>query len=448
MKACPDETPAAAAVSRLLNLHDGSQAIANIVAIGDQAISLLEAVLRGPSQALHHSRCWAADSLAKIGGPNATYALLRALRDCVGRAPSPMAREAEDVVISCIAEHLAATTDSRVADELLSVLEIRANPGCVRALGRIGCVRAIPMLVRCMFEDSTRKAAAEALRCLGPAAIPSVAAVLQETNSAGDPEPPTHIEGRAEAATLLGDLACGSGNGTEIAPADRIFLNERLCGAMNDRQRVVRIAAALAMIKCEHADPLAIQVLVRALDEPDVWQLLSITLALVGSGMKAEPALFDAMTSQDQTEAAVRRRRWAVWIAGELGTPAAAQVLTGMLAKSDPVLRADVISAMARNAATDPRAIEPCLDDSDASVRCRAVVALCRRNSLSEQHATRLLADSDWQIRRLAGGYLQGHRDAARHAVRHAALSLGAPLKGLRNRLRLFWFASLWLLRR
>jgi hypothetical protein len=67
-------------VSRLLNLHEGPGALANVVALGGAAIPALEHLLRGPSQAVYHPRCWAADALAAIGGSQAIQALVRATR--------------------------------------------------------------------------------------------------------------------------------------------------------------------------------------------------------------------------------------------------------------------------------------------------------------------------------------------------------------------------------
>jgi HEAT repeat protein len=86
-------------VDCLLNLHEGPRAVSRIVSLGERAIPALERVLRGPSQALYHSRCWAADALAAIGGPAACQALIRALNDSAHRTPSPVAQEAEDTVV-------------------------------------------------------------------------------------------------------------------------------------------------------------------------------------------------------------------------------------------------------------------------------------------------------------------------------------------------------------
>ncbi|HVW70665.1 MAG TPA: hypothetical protein VHB68_16925 [Steroidobacteraceae bacterium] len=429
-------------VSRLLNLHDGPHALPHIVAFGGAAIPALECVLRGPSQAVYHPRCWAADALASIGGSLAAQALLRALDDSVHRDPAPLAREAEDVVVGCVAEHLSAIAPSaQTISALANALECRAYVGCVRALGRLRAVKALPLLVRSLFDDSTREAAVEALRRLGPAAIAPVVDAVGDLYRVNGIEPPTHIDGRAAAAVLLGTLLHQN---PLVAEALRDRALSGLRHALRDSQRRVRAAAALSLIRAEDRVRTAIRVLVRALDEPDRRRLTPILRTLNRLGPRIEPALFEVMASHEIGERATRRLRHAVWLAGQLHTAASAAALSRMRSVEDTALRRAIIAALDRNTATPPEALEHYLADGDVGVRRHAVQALHQREALSVPRALLLLGDPDKQIRTLAALCLSRHPASSRRALRRAVLALGAPLKGLYPRLRLLYHGLLW----
>lgn len=432
----------AAEVARLLNLHEGPEALPNIIGLGEGAIAPLEAVLRGPSQALHHSRCWAADALAAIDGPMARECLLRALHDSVTRNPPAQAREAEDTVVSCIAEHLGNSPDSEVVDALLSALHLRPYPGCVRALARSRDPRAIPLLVRSLFEDATRGAAMEALRRMGPRAVPALAAALGAIPNLNDLEPPTHIDGRAAAATVLGTWVAEE---QRLVEDHRVLLQRALGAAVHDRQRSVRVAAALSVIRGSSGFRPAIRVLVRALDDPDWRRATPIVHALVRLGGRIESPLLEAITAKSTTERVDRRRRRAIWIAGQLGTPRVTEVLSTLSPPGGAPVRLAIVTALDRIASANSAVLQRYLEDPDAAVRRQALHALQRRLALSVERAVLLMGDRDLGIRKLAAATLREQPALARAALGQAVISFGMSLHGWRARLRLSWNAMRWL---
>ncbi len=301
--------------------------------------------------------------------------------------------------------------------------------------------RALPLLIRSLFEDATREPAAEALRQLGAVCIPPVARAVQDVRRASKIEPPTHIDGRAAAAVLLGTLLQQN---PAILETVRQRALTRLRHGLHDAQRRVRVSAALSLIRCEDSVPTAIRVLVRALDEPDRRRLTPILRTLTRLGPRIEPALFEILASDESSERAARRRRHAVWLAGQLGTAAASEALSRVRAPQDTALRLGVIAALDHHGATQPATLEHYLEDTDVGVRRRAVRALRQRESLSFPRAVILLGDRDHDIRYQAMQCLSQDPVAARHAVHRALLCLGAPARGLRPRLRLLYYGVMW----
>jgi HEAT repeat protein len=236
----------AALIERFNNLHDGPLVLADVIRRGEPAIAPLEAFLRGPSQALHHPRCLAADALAAIGTPAAITALVRALHDSIERDPGPVLLEAESILVNHIADHLAEPHRAekhrpQVTEALLAALSRRAYPACARALGRLQELRAIPLLIDCLQEDTARAAAVAALRSFGSKACMPLAQALAARQVRHGQEPPSCIDGRAAAARLLGELA-----DARVAP----WVRRSLSQALDDPEAAVRLEAALALARC------------------------------------------------------------------------------------------------------------------------------------------------------------------------------------------------------
>jgi HEAT repeat protein len=379
----------------LQDLHAGPLVLAEIISLGETAIAPLEVFLRGASQSLYHPRALAVDALAAIGGDNSIAALIRALRDSIARKLDALRNEAEDVVISRIVEHLSEYGGPAVTEAILDALRARPYPACARALGQVGDARAIPLLVHCLYEDAARNAAMESLRRCGPAAVADLRAALATPSFVYGMEAPTHIDGRIAATTLLGELG------------DR----DSLIRALDDRQRSVRIAAALGLAAGRSEVPgRAIELLLDGLDDPDWARVQTIMEALMNVGPSIVDLLGKILTQDATDEGSQRRRRHAAVLAGRLGLPAAAAWLAALSSASDSRLRLAAISALAQIGAPDERQLAQFLADADLAVARCAFYALQSRAGSKAGSMARWLEFAStgqtrwerwWQARRL-----------------------------------------------
>jgi HEAT repeat protein len=352
-------------VAQLQDLHAGPQALPQIIALGADAVAPLEAFLRGPSQSLHQQRTLAADALAAIGGEASTAALTRALRDCAARTPDPLSQQAEDVVASRIAEHLALRPAPAVFEALLDALSIRPLPAYARALGQLADARAIPALALCLYEDAARPAAAQALRRFGAAAAPALRTLLATPRQVRTLEPPVCIAGRAAAAMLLGELG-------QIQP---------LIAALSDRERAVRVAAALGLVHRREQDlrRMALAVLVSALDDPGWAAAHEVLQALSGCSELLTAPVLGLLTRAAADDPGQRRRRRAATLAGQLHLAAAVVPLAALSTQADARLRLAAVDALARIPATTDDQLARFLADSDTVVARHALAALTTR---------------------------------------------------------------------
>jgi HEAT repeat protein len=338
----PEQEAGLSALGRLRGLYDGESAIPEIVARGVAAVPSLEALLRGPSEALYHSRCWAADALACIGGDTAIAALTRALRDSGTRVLRPVLQEAEDVVVYRTAEHLTLYPQSAVTGALLEALRHRPNSGCVRTPGRLGSEQAIPDLVHCLSEDATRSAAVAALRETGPTCTLQLARLVADNTTPSGVESPSHVDGRAAAAGLLGEwLNCSQ---PKTAARNSLTL------ALADPQRLVRIAAAIALSQGDTRDVArALPLLIDALDDPDWRQAESIMSTLRGLAPRTSSRLAFEVMHSEPGESARRRRHRAISLLGSLSSPATQRLLACLADDHDQEMRLTAVWALATN---------------------------------------------------------------------------------------------------
>lgn len=419
-------------VRRIENLREGPLVFHEVVRLGDAAVPALERVVRGPSQAIPHPRCLAADALAAIGTPEAVGALLRAERDSIARELPPQLQEAEDVLVNHIAVHLIRWRDPEVTETLLCALQRRRYPYCAQALGLIGDPRAVALLIECLYEDGARAHAARALLRFGRAAIEPLAHVLLAPRGVQGMEPPTHMDARVAAARTLGEL-------TAVEDADSGAAVVALRQALNDGQRAVRIEAALALARCPGAGAQeALRTLATALDEESWARAKEVMQALERIGAPAEPLVISLIQLQPQDEADRRRRMRAVELAGALDCAAAVPALQSLSRAPDPVLRLRAITALDRIATAEAECLAGFLADPEPRVRLRALQALRRRGALSPESAARWLGDPDRGVRRLAMLCVREDLGAARPVLKHAACCLGSPLHGWGPRLSLW----------
>jgi len=421
-------------IERLKNLHDGPRVLPDVIRLGDAAVPALEAILRGPSQAVPHSRCFAADALGAIGTPSSTAALVAALHDSIGRNPDPVSLEAEGVVVDRIAEHLGIRSTPEAAEALLEALHRRPYPGCARSLGRLRESRAIPLLIECLNDDGARPAAIEALRRFGRAAGESLCRMLTQTRLAAGLESPSRIDGRAGAVRLLGELADQG-----LAPAQAALV---LRDALYDRQRKVRLEGALALARRGgDAAEKACATLALALDEPDWVRAEEIARALVGVGSPAEEIVIALISAAPMDESGRRRRLRAVAVAGQLRASSATAPLAALARAPDPKLRLAAVTALAQIPSVAPGNFAPFVRDPVAIVRRWAVKALLKQQALDIDRAALLLGDSDRGVRELAHVRLRECGAAALPVLKRILRSFGSPLRGLRSRARLWCHA-------
>lgn len=450
----PDPGPAAL-IERLNDLHEGPLILPEVIRLGDGAVPGLEAILRGPSQAVPHSRCLAADALGAIGSPVSAAALVRALRDSVARTPDPVSLEAERVVIDCIADHLGNHPEPQVALALLEALQTCPYPACARALGRLRDARAIPLLVECLYDDAARVAAVEALPRLGRTSCAPLIRALTEPRIRRGLEAPSSIDARVAAARLLGELAEAG-----VAPsAAEIALRS----ALGDRQRAVRTEAAIALVRRGgHAAPEAAAVLAAGLDHADWGQAERIMDALARLGRLAEQSVVPLIADPADDEAGRRRRVRAVIVAGRIRAASAVTPLAALAHVGDRRLRFAAVTALTRIPAATHSALDPFLLDQEVAIRRRAVRALRERRALDPELATELLGDSDREVRCLARASLLESAPVAHGSLSRAIRTLGNrprmaglriaqpigalrpgrnPIEGVRCRVRLWWNA-------
>ncbi len=423
----------------LKNLHEGPLVLPQVVQLGESAVPALEELLRGPSSAIHHARCLAANGLGAIPGPAATEALVRALRDSVARKLDPVSLEAESVIVNCIAEHLSHRPGAQVTQALLEALRVRPYPFCALALAQKNDLRAIPLLVQCLADDAARSASLAALRAYGRPACPALIRLLIEDGNSRGMEPPTHIDGRVAAVRLLGELA-----NADRAPSGALLA---LHAGLNDRQRAVRLEAAVALSRITgeaRQGPAAI--LTEALDEPDWAYAETVMETLVRMGPVIAPFVAKVIGAPAAGERNRRRRLRAVKLAGQLRAPSVVSALASLRHTSDPELRRAAVTALRQIPDTGSSSLERFLSDTDGTVRLRALEGLHERNALACPTLAMLLGDPDRAVRRAARLLLQQHRSSAVTSLKRIVCTFGLPLNGLRRRARLWWYACMWLI--
>lgn len=426
-------------IESIKNLHEGPLVLPDVVRLGEAAVPALEAILRGPSQSVYHARYLAADALGAVGGPAAQAALIRALRDSIARTADAASLEAEGVIVNRVADHLSGCREPEATEALLEALRVRPYPACARALGRLRETRAIPLLLDCLDDDAAREAAVEALCRFASEACAPLIRVLTQPRLIRGVEPPSRIDGRTAAARALGTIADAEPalNGAELA----------LRAALEDRQRKVRIEAALALSRRGgSAAREAAALLAAALDETSWVRAETVMRALVRIGPAAEPVLAPFITTRPTDAPSRRRRIRAVTLAGQLRSESAVAALTALADAHGQTLRLAAITALARIPAAGPDSLARFLHDEAAPVRRRALIALWERRDLRPEWAAMLLGDPDLGIRRLAQTALCDSGTAALPPLGRILRTFGSPAHGLRRRARLWWWAGAWLL--
>lgn len=327
--------------ARLDDLSRNREALTLLVLQGERAIPVLCEVLLGPPSPIPDARCLAAEGLGAIGGEAAVSALIQVLTLHDIRGLDPVLRLAEEAVRNRAAEQLGKIGDSRAVEPLLYALAHEGVREAMGALGRFKEERAIPHIVRRLEDPCDRAAAAEVLLTFGRAAIPALAATLNERRPSHEDEAPVSVERRAEAARLLG------------IRGDRSVVPQ-LCSCLGDLAAPVQLEASLALVALAvaGAPDRALAVIARGLNHPSPPMALPCMDALVEAGDRSIPHLLSV--GPPWRTAAVGPRR-----------------------PGDDALQVSVIEALERiGTEASAQAIEDFLDDRSSLVRERAQRAL------------------------------------------------------------------------
>ena len=244
--------------------------------------------------------------------------------------------------------------DDEVNQDISQLLK-DANPygriGAAGALGRLGDSRAVEPLIAALKDPNTdvRYTAVEALgKIKDPRAFQPLMAALND--SKGE-------VGKVRAATVL---ALGEINDP------RAF--EPLMAALNDSEGEVRAAVVQTLRKNGKIKDLALQLLIKHMDDP--WVSKEIIPAVADFGSSAVEPLLATLRPEFSI------RDYAIAALVRIGRPGVGLMVTALKDPNKNVRRS-VIEALGK--INDPRAIEPlifALKDSDSEVRILAAEAL------------------------------------------------------------------------
>lgn len=327
----PSASEMSSKVRRLLNLKDGIDAVAEVVALGPVAVPFLERLLRGPAESIFEPRCLVADTLGMIGGASAVEALLRALEDSLRRKLDPAREYAELAVINRIAENLGKLRDARSREPLLRTLTRHPYPGVIRGLTELAESRAIPWIVPALSDDFAREASAEAIRKFGSRAVPALIVFLDEGTAA------VSQTGRAAAARLLAELGAGEAV-------------DSLRQALDDPSATVRFAAAVALSgfprRKEAAE--AVPVLLEFLADANPHRAEESLSALMNLRSFSEPALIRLAHAHASDDAEPRQMQRALVLLEKMASWPALEAIAGLHARPEAHLRFQALRALSK----------------------------------------------------------------------------------------------------
>jgi hypothetical protein len=191
------------ALAQLTSLQDGDRGVVAITACGSRALPALRALLlEGAASGIYQPRCRAVEALAALGAHDVLIEFLNAPRDIA----DPVNRSGEDAVVNAAARALIGVADARIFPLLMRLAQTRLLAGVIEALGSCGRVEALPVLLRALSEDHTRKVAEAALLRLGPAAGAALAALATRPLPAAEGESASSRRTRLSAVGLLARL--------------------------------------------------------------------------------------------------------------------------------------------------------------------------------------------------------------------------------------------------
>jgi uncharacterized protein (TIGR02996 family) len=367
------------------------------VAIGPGAVDAVPALLAALRD--EDTQCYAVQALIGVG-PGAVPALVAALAD-----KNRSVRTAAADVLGCINPAAAEAAPALVAALRDKDSSVRA--AAARALGKPGAVDAVPALVEALGDEgalpdyphTVSAAALDALKAIGPVAVPALIAAVQDKSN----------KGRRKAITAL--LMIGPA-AAEAVPA--------LLAALGDKDSGVRFAVALALGRIGPAAAEAVPALAAALrdqhDLPEADQAGDVTkvqdgaaCALYSIGPAAVPALIVALQDEESSV-----RKLAAFALQRIG-PEAVQATPALLValrdrnRSMRLAAAETLGSFRARGVEAVPALSVALRDKDNSVRRAAALALGQIGPGAAQAVPALvlaLQDKESIVRGAAGSAL------------------------------------------
>ncbi len=188
------------AIETLRSLHDGDRGVAEVIALGQEAIPLLRELLfeREPS-GLFETRRRAVEALASLGAQHVLIEFLESSPDIA----DPVQKLGEDAVINAAARALRDLREPRVFQLLLSLVKGRALAGVVAALGGFHRPETIPYLIDALAEDESRPEAEAALRDMASLAHDALIIAALQDPTRPERESESRLRQRRSALALL-----------------------------------------------------------------------------------------------------------------------------------------------------------------------------------------------------------------------------------------------------
>jgi HEAT repeat protein len=191
------------AIDKLTSFHEGDVGVIDAIACGRRARPALRAVLfaREPS-GLYEGRRRAVEALAQLHAYDILIDYLSTPREI----SDPIELTGEEAVINAAVRALGKSGDARALPLLLEFAEHRPLAGAVEALGRLRRADALPYFIKALGEDFTRSAAEGAIRNLGPQARPALLSATRAPSASDTRETVSSRRQRRSALALFAEL--------------------------------------------------------------------------------------------------------------------------------------------------------------------------------------------------------------------------------------------------
>jgi hypothetical protein len=275
-------------VDSLNSLREGELGVTMLVAVGERAIpSLREFLLFGRRRSIPEPRQRAVRALAELGAKGVLLEYLRAPR----HVTDAVVRFAEEAVENTAARALGKWQSEDVFQVLLDIASKRALPGAIETLGMFQRPEAIPCLINALGDDFGRRAAEDALRSVGEAAIPGLVEAARTPDPSRQSESPSSILRRRRAVRVLADCA--------LAPEAWPRLQPLLWDSDHEIAAAVSRIALRVGAKADHA--IAFQRIVDALEYVDWLTAIEIDDSLVEHYHELRPSIEAALERRSST---------------------------------------------------------------------------------------------------------------------------------------------------